>query len=62
VDKNPAKADKWLDRFVKDVYVVRFEPDNGFNPQNAGDYLNDISKRAPEARSGNGRVGVASFF
>ena len=62
VDKNPAKADKWLDRFVKDVYVVRFEPANGFNPQNPGDYLKDISKRTPEARSGNGRVGVASFF
>jgi hypothetical protein len=62
VDKNPAKADKWLGHFVKDVHVVRFEPANGFNPQNAGDYLKDISKRAPEARSADDGIGVASFF
>ena len=62
VDKNPAKADKWLGKFVKDIYVVRFEPANGFNPRNAGDYLKDILKRAPEVRSDNKRLGVAGFF
>ena len=62
VDRNPAKADKWLGRFVKDVFVVRFEPANGFNPRNAGDYLKDISKRAPEVRSDNQRLGMAGFF
>jgi hypothetical protein len=62
VDKNPAKADKWLGQFVKDVYVARFEPANGFNPKNAGDYLKNISKRAPAVRSDNDRLGVAGFF
>ncbi len=62
VAKNPAKANKWLGHFVKDVHVVRFEPANGFNPRNAGDYLNDLSKRAPEVRSDNDRIGVAGFF
>ena len=62
VDQNPAKADKWLGQFVKGVYVVRFEPANGFNPRNAGDYLKDISKRAPQVRSDNQRLGMAGFF
>ena len=62
VDKNPARADKWLGSFVEGVYVVRFEPANGFNPRNPGDFLTDFSKRAPEACSGRDRVGVASFF
>jgi hypothetical protein len=62
VAPNPAKADKWLRAFVKDVYVVRFEPANGFHPQNAMDYLNDISKHTPQVRSDNRRIGVAGFF
>ena len=35
VDKDPARANKWLGEFLKDVYVLRFEPANGFSPQNA---------------------------
>ena len=30
--------------------------------QNAGDYLTDISKRAPGVQSDNNRIGVAGFF
>ena len=62
VEPNPAKADQWLRAFVKDVSVVRFEPADGFHPQNAGDYLNDIMKHTPEVRSSDGRLGVAGFF
>jgi hypothetical protein len=62
VAKNPAKADKWLGQFVKDVYVVRFEPANGFNPQNASDYLENIKKHTSDVRSDNNRIGVAGFF
>ena len=62
VDQNPASANTWLGEFVKDVHVVRFEPANGFNPRNAGEYLKDISKRTPEVRSDDDRIGVAGFF
>ena len=62
VDKNPAKAGKWLDQFVKGVYVVRFEPAGSFNPKNASEYLQNISKRAPQAQSARDGIGVASFF
>ena len=62
VDKNPAEAGKWLDQFVKGVYVVRFEPANGFQPQNAGDYWNDISKHTPQVQSAEKGVGTGSFF
>jgi hypothetical protein len=62
VDKNQAKADKWLNQFVKDVYVVRFEPANGFHPQNAMDYLNDIRKHTPQVSSAKNGVGTGSFF
>jgi hypothetical protein len=61
-DKNPARADEWLGKFVKNVYVVRFEPANGFNPQNATEFLKDIHTRAPEWHSDNDRIGVAGFF
>ena len=62
VDKNQAKADKWLNQFVKGVYVVRFEPANGFHPQNAMDYLNDIRKHTPQVQSARNGVGTGSFF
>jgi hypothetical protein len=62
VDKNSAKADKWLAKFVKDVYVVRFEPANGFHPRNAGDYLKNMLKSSPECQSARNGIGVAGFF
>jgi hypothetical protein len=62
VDKNSVKADKWLGKFVKDVYVVRFEPANGFNPKNAGDYLKPFSQRHVPLNSDKDRIGIAGFL
>lgn len=62
VDRNQARAAQWLNQFVKGVYVVRFEPANGFHPQNAMDYLNDIKKHTPQVRSDGNGVGTGSFF
>jgi hypothetical protein len=62
VDKNPDKADQWLGKFVKGVYVVRFEAANGFSPKNATDYLNDIRKHTPQVRSDKNGVGAGGFF
>ena len=62
VDKDQAKADKWLKQFVKDVYVVRFGPANGFHPQNALDYLNDIRQHTPQVSSAQNGLGTGSFF
>jgi hypothetical protein len=62
VDRSQAKADKWLNQFVKGVYVVRFEPADGFHPQNPMDYLNDIKKHTPQVQSAKNGVGLGSFF
>ena len=62
VDKNQAQADKWLNQFVKGVYVVRFEPADGFQPQNSMDYLNNIRKRTPQVQSAQNGVGTGSFL
>ncbi len=62
VPASAAQADKWLNQFVKDVYVVRFEAANGFHPKNAMDYLNDINKHTPAVRSDRDRIGVSGFF
>jgi hypothetical protein len=60
--KDQAKADLWLDQFVQGVYVVRFEPANGFHPRNATDYLNSIRSHTPQAHSADNGLGIASFF
>lgn len=62
VHKDRAKADQWLGEFVKGVYVVRFEPANGFNPHNAMDYLNDIRKHTPQIISAQNGIGTGGFF
>jgi len=62
VVKNPTEANKWLQEFVKGVYVVRFEAANGFQPKNAGDYLNNIRKHTPKVQSAEKGVGLGSFF
>ena len=62
VDKDRAQADKWLNLFVTNVYVVRFEPAKGFHPQNAMDYLNDIRQCTPQVSSAQNGVGTGSFF
>ena len=61
VDKDRGKADKWLRQMVKDVFVVRFEPANGFNPRNAGDYVKKLSERIP-LQSEQTRIGLAGFL
>lgn len=60
--KNPAKAQKWLSQFVRDVYAVRFKPAGDFHPRNAADYLKDIMNHTPQVQSANDRIGVAGFF
>ena len=62
VGKNQAKADQWLNQFVQGIYVVRFEPANGFHPRNAADYLNSIRNHTPQAHSADNGPGIASFF
>lgn len=62
VDKSSGKADKWLAKFVKDVYVVRFESANSFNPKNAGDYLKAFSQRHVPLNSDQDRIGIAGFL
>jgi hypothetical protein len=62
VKKDPAKARRWLDEFfVKKVWVVKFEPVNGFNPQNAGEFLKYMSRYA-NVYSGAKELGKAGFF
>lgn len=62
VDKNQARANEWLNQFVKGIYVVRFESANGFHPKNAMDYLANIRKHTPQVRSARNGVGTGSFF
>ncbi len=62
VDKNTAKADQWLGKFIRGVYVVRFEPANGFKPQNAGDYLKAFTQRQVSLNSDRDRIGIAGFL
>jgi len=62
VDKNPTEADQWLQKFVKDIYLVRFGPADGFHPKNAMDYLNSIHKCTPQVQSARNSLGVAGFF
>ena len=62
VTPNPAKADKWLRAFVKDVYVVRFEAAGDFHPRTAWEYLDDIRKHTSEWRSDDDWIGVAGFL
>jgi hypothetical protein len=62
VAPDAAQAGKWLNQFVQDVYVVRFEPAGGFHPKNAVDYLNNIRQHTPQVRSDSKRIGVSGFF
>src|SRR5664280_2322591 len=62
VEKHQAKAAKWLNQFVKGISVVRFEPANGFHPQNATEFINNITKHTPQVQSAKNGVGTGSFF
>jgi hypothetical protein len=61
VTKDPAEADKWLGELVKDAYLAKFEPTNGFNPQTPGEMLDRFGKECP-LYSSSDSLGGASFF
>ena len=47
---------------MTNVYLVRFQPTNGFNPRNATNYLKDVHSHAPRWGSDKHGIGVAGFF
>ncbi len=61
VQLDPAEADKWLGELVRDLWVVRFEPTEGFAPTNPGEFLGRINEHSA-CRSGQTKIGAASFF
>ena len=61
IKPNPAEADKWLGKFVQDVWVARFEPVDGFAPKDPREFLERINQYST-SRSGRTNVGGASFF
>jgi beta-lactamase regulating signal transducer with metallopeptidase domain len=61
IQRDSAKADKWLGELVQNVWVVRFEPINDFAPTNPGEFLSRINRYCPY-RSGRTNIGAASFF
>jgi len=61
VKKDDIKANKWLHEIAQNVSVVKFEPINGFNPKNPGDYLNYMFKYT-NLSSGGKEIGKAGFF
>ena len=61
IQSDPAQADKWLGEIVKDLWVVRFEPVEGFGPTNPEEFLARINQHSP-SRSGRTNIGAASFF
>ena len=52
VKPDPAKADKWLREFVRDLWVVRFEPINQFHPSNCSEFLERINQYSSGGSSG----------
>jgi serine/threonine protein kinase len=61
VAKDPAKADQWLAEIVKDVWLVKFVPVNGFNPATPMAFLNNIQAYSPVV-SEQDRIGMGGFF
>jgi hypothetical protein len=61
VEMNPAEADKWLRKFVQDVWVVKLEPGKDFNPICPEEYLARIDHYAP-TYSGQTNLGISGFF
>jgi hypothetical protein len=61
VDKDQAKADKWLAALIQGVYLAKFEPVNGFNPTTPQAMLDQFSKQC-RLFSGKDSLGDASFF
>jgi len=61
IQPDPAQAEKWLGEVTKDLWVVRFEPLSGFAPASPSEFLDRINKYS-RARSGQSKIGAASFF
>jgi len=61
IQPDPAEAEKWLEKLVRDLWVVRFEPIGDFTPTNPGEFLGRIHQYS-SCRSGHTNIGAASFF
>lgn len=61
VQRDSARADKWLGELVQGLWVVRFEPVGDFAPTNPGEFLRRIHQHS-SSRSGRTTIGAASFF
>ena len=61
VQPDPVQADKWLGKLVQGLWVVRFEPVNGFAPTNASEYLARIQHHS-FLQSGLTNIGIGGFF
>ena len=59
--KNPAEAGKWLPELVKGVFLAKFEPVDGFNPETAEQMFDQFNEYC-SLRSGTDSLGGASFF
>ena len=62
VNPNARIADRWLHEFTKDLYIVRFEPAEGFHPQNAKEYLDKINTLTPEVATRKNGLAMGCFF
>jgi beta-lactamase regulating signal transducer with metallopeptidase domain len=61
IKPDSVQAEKWLGELTKDLWVVKFEPIDDFEPTNAGEFLSRINKYSA-CRSGTTNIGAASFF
>ncbi len=61
IQPDPVQADKWLKQFVQALWVVRFEPVEGFAPTGPGEFLARINQHFPP-RSGKPGIMVSGFF
>jgi hypothetical protein len=61
VKKDDVEANKWLHKIAENVWVVKFEPINQFNPKNPGEFLQYMFKYTT-LNSGKTEIGKAGFF
>ena len=61
IPKNAAKAAQILNQLIKGVYLVKFGPADGFNPQTPAELLKVFSKTS-SLKSGKDRLGGSGFF
>ncbi len=55
------QADKWLKEFIKDVWLVKFEPLEGFAPKTPQEFLQSVNRYA-STHSTSTNLGTGSFF